>query len=53
MAQVAILRRYFFLQPVLFAAGLVVGGLALWVHGDEPLRPARPSSVDTENRVRG
>ena len=53
VAQVAILRRYFFLQPVLFAAGLVVGGLALWAHRGEPLLLARPSSVDTQGRGRG
>jgi hypothetical protein len=37
IAQVAILQRYFFLQPVLFAAGLVVGGLAVWSHRGERL----------------
>ena len=37
VAQVLILQRYFFLQPVLFAAGLVVGGLAVWSHRGERL----------------
>jgi hypothetical protein len=40
-AQVAILQRYFWLQPVLFGAGVLVGALALWSHRGEPLVPAR------------
>jgi hypothetical protein len=32
VVQLAVLRRYFFLQPVLFGAGLLVAGLALWSH---------------------
>jgi hypothetical protein len=39
VAQVAVLQRYFFLQPVLFGAGLLVAGLALWSHRGEPLIP--------------
>jgi hypothetical protein len=39
LAQVAILQRYFFLQPVLFVAGLLVGALAVWSHRGEPLLP--------------
>jgi hypothetical protein len=37
IAQVLILQRYYFLQPVLFAAGVVVGGLAVWSHRGERL----------------
>jgi hypothetical protein len=41
LAQVAVLQRYFFLQPVLFGAGLLVGLLAWWSHRGERLLPAR------------
>jgi hypothetical protein len=37
LAQVVILQRYFFLQPVLFGCGVVVLGLAWWVHRGEPV----------------
>jgi hypothetical protein len=37
VVQLALLRRYFFLQPVLFGAGLLVAALALWSHRGERL----------------
>lgn len=37
LAQLAILQRYFFLQPVMAGAGLLVIGLAWWAHRSEPL----------------
>ena len=39
LAQLAILQRYFFLQPVMLGAGAAVAGLAWWAHRGEPLRP--------------
>ncbi len=41
VAQVVILQRYFFLQPVLFGAGLFVGALAVWTHRGARLFPAQ------------
>jgi sterol desaturase/sphingolipid hydroxylase (fatty acid hydroxylase superfamily) len=41
-AQVLILQRYFFLQPVLLAAGVVVTALAWWSH-----RVSRPSPASS------
>jgi hypothetical protein len=41
IAQVVIIQRYFFLQPVLFGAGLLVGALAMWAHRGGRLFPAR------------
>ena len=41
IVQVAMLRRYFFLQPVLFGAGVLVAALALWSHRGERLVPIR------------
>jgi hypothetical protein len=41
VAQVVILQRYFFLQPVLFAAGLLVGALTVWTHRGGRMLPAR------------
>jgi hypothetical protein len=37
IVQLAVLQRYFSLQPVLFAAGLAVAALAIWTHHREPL----------------
>jgi hypothetical protein len=37
VVQVGLLQRFFFLQPVLFGAGLIVGGLAIWTHRGERL----------------
>jgi hypothetical protein len=43
--QWAVLRRYFFLQPVLLCAGLAVGALAWWSHRGERILPqARPDN---------
>ena len=42
IAQVALLQRYFFLQPVLLGAGLLIGGLALWSHRGHRLFPIIP-----------
>jgi hypothetical protein len=42
VAQVLTLQRYFFLQPVLFVAGLLVGGLAIWSHRGERLPVLSP-----------
>lgn len=39
LAQWLIFQRYFFLQPIMLAAGLTVIGLAWWVHRGEPVRP--------------
>jgi hypothetical protein len=41
VAQLGVLRRYFFLQPVLFCAGLIVVALAFWTHRAERGHPAR------------
>jgi hypothetical protein len=41
LVQVAVLRRYFFLQPVLLGAGLLVAALALWTHRDQRLLSGR------------
>jgi hypothetical protein len=38
VAQWLIFQRYFFLQPIMLAAGLAVLGLAWWVHRGEPIR---------------
>jgi hypothetical protein len=38
VVQVAVLQRYFFLQPVLLGAGVAVIGLAWWSHGGQMLR---------------
>lgn len=38
-AQIVVLQRYFFLQPVLFGAGLAVAVLAVISHRGEPLLP--------------
>jgi hypothetical protein len=43
--QVALLQRFFFLQPVLFAAGLLVGGLAIWLHHEESLFAASTKDI--------
>ena len=37
IVQVAMLQRYFFLQPVLLGAGLLIGGLAQWSHRGQRL----------------
>lgn len=49
VVQLAMLRQYFFLQPVLFGAGVLVAALALWSHRGDPSRPMRM----VENRDRG
>jgi hypothetical protein len=41
--QWAVLRRYFFLQPLLLCAGLAVGAIAWWLHrGQRIFPPAWP-----------
>jgi len=40
VVQVAVLQRYFFLQPVLVAAGVAVTALAWWSHRAQALRPS-------------
>lgn len=42
VAQWAIMQRFFFLQPVMLAAGALVIVLAWWVHHGEPLLGTRP-----------
>lgn len=37
IVQVAVLLRFFFLQPILLGAGLLIGALALWSHRGQPL----------------
>jgi hypothetical protein len=37
VAQIAMLQRYFFLQPMLLGAGLVVVLLAVWSHRGQRL----------------
>jgi hypothetical protein len=39
IVQVAVLQRFFFLQPVLLGAGLLIGALALWSHRGQRLFP--------------
>ena len=39
VVQLVVLRRYFFLQPVLLGVGLVVAGLARRTHPGERLLP--------------
>jgi hypothetical protein len=50
VVQLAMLRRYFFLQPVLFGAGLLVAALALWSHRGERLVGTREPSRQTQLR---
>jgi hypothetical protein len=44
-AQILVLRRFFFLQPVLGVAGLVVLALAWWAHGRVVSRPAGQPAI--------
>jgi hypothetical protein len=42
-AQLAVMQRYFFLQPVLLGLGLLVMVLALWAARHRPLLPSAPA----------
>ena len=37
IVQIAVIQRFFFLQPVLLGAGLLIGALALWSHRGQRL----------------
>jgi hypothetical protein len=43
VGQVAILQRYFFLQPMLLAAGVAISALAWWSHRGQTLLPVTES----------
>jgi len=43
VGQVGILQRYFFLQPLLLAAGIAVAALAWWSHRGQKLLPTTES----------
>ena len=44
VAQVAIIQRYFVLQPVMFAAGVLVVLLAVWAHRGAQVAETHPRS---------
>lgn len=46
LGQLVVLQRYFFLQPVMLAAGLAVAALAWLAHRGEPLLLLRPRPYD-------
>jgi len=47
-AQLAVMQRYFFLQPVVLGAGLLVLALTLWTARHRPLIPRRDDAMTTE-----
>jgi hypothetical protein len=51
-AQLAVMQRYFFLQPVVLGAGLAVLALALWAARHRPLIPRRDDAMTPEGTGR-